>query len=406
MGVRRVVLHDRRARPAAILEWRPDGALAAAAVRIPDSSWISIEPRAGHEPPWGDVDRLWQASEPLVLGPGAVPLTVLTAVTWAHVASIPTVVEPARIPAGGGTALLNLLATVAREQGVARLTYDGPFPSEALFLALLECFDPATADEPLRRFVTGDLAWTPAPFTPSFDDALYVQARARIEKVVWRGRAYYREEWGAVRRRAHLRLHDDAEGVRASLWALGTSIEDHLLLAPDGALRAVVAPAENSGPSRPLRRAIRDGVIAIVIARSAAPLAPAIREVTAALPLTCGPLAGDLARVEGAEARVSATLAAVIARRLGEPAAAAARAQLALAALSEIATAVGDPIRARAQAALAAAPADAQAAALERDDVEPAAAGIITTAVADLLASGRVDDEPDVEADEREDRDD
>jgi hypothetical protein len=386
-----------------VLEWRPDGALAAAAVRIPDSSWISIQPRAGREAPWGDVDRLWQAAEPLVVGPGAVPLTVLTAVSWTCVATIPTVVEPARIPAGGGTAVLNLLAALARDQGVTRLTYDGPFPSEALFLALLECFHPDPVDDPLRRFIAGDLGWTPAPFTPSFDGPIYVQSRERIEKVVWRGRAYYREDWGAVRRRAHLRVQDAADGVRCSLWALGAPIEDHLVLAPDGALRAVVTPAVEDGPPRPLRRAIRDGVIAIVIARSAAPLAGAIREVTASLRLTCGPLTADLARVDGSEARVSSRLATAIARRLAEPAAADARAQLALAALAEMATALGDAVRARAQVALAAAPPGAQAAAMERDEVDPKTAQIIAAAAADLLASGRVDDQPDVEGDERRD---
>jgi hypothetical protein len=393
------------ARPSAIVEWRADGALALASVRIPDGSWVAVEPRAGVEAPWGAVDRLWHAAEPGVVGASATPLTVLTAVDWAHLSTIPTLAEPARIPPGGGTAVLNLLASLAREQGVKRLTYDGPFPSEALFLSLLECFHPDAVGDPLRRFTAGDLGWTPAPFVASFDDDVYVQRRARIEKVVWCGHAYYREDWGAVRRRAHLRVCDAADGVRCSLWALGAPIEDHLVLAADGTLRAVVAPAAGDGPTRPLRGAIRDGVVAIVAARSAPPLADAIAEVAAALRFTCGPLPADLARVDGAEARVSVMLAAAIARRLEEPAPPEARAQLALAALAESASAVGDTIRARAQARLAAATPDAQANALARHDPDPAAATIITAAVADLLGSGRVDDQPDVERDEGGDGD-
>jgi hypothetical protein len=209
-----------------------------------------------------------------------------------------------------------------------------------------------------------------------------------------------------VRRRTPLRVLDVADGVRCSLWALGESIEDHLSLDARGALRAVLVPPPGDDPPRALRAAVRDGVIAIVIARSAPPLAHAIREVTASLALTCGPVASDLARVTGEEARISTTLARAVARRLREPAPATARAQLALAALAEMATAVGDAIRARAQAHLAAAPPEVQAAALERRAADPAVAAQITTAVADLAASGRVDDEPDVERDERGDGDD
>lgn len=366
-------------------------------MRLPDHSWISIEPRAGVEAPWGPIDRLRH---------DGIPLTVLTTVDWAHVATIPTVAEPGRIPAGGGTAILNLLATLAREQGVRRLAYDGPYPSEALFLALLECFRPEAGDDPLARFTRGELGWVPAPFTPSFDDALYVQWRGRVEKVVWRGRAYYREDWGAVRRRAHLRVHDAPDGLRCSLWALGAPLEDHLVLADDGTLRAIVAPPAAGGPVTSLRPAIRDGVVAMVVALSAAPLAEAIREVSTSLRFTCGPVAADLARVEMSEARVSATLATAIAQRLVEAATRRARAALALGALAEVGRAVADAIRARAQIRLAGAAPDVQAAALEREVPDPTAAQAITAAVADLLASGRVDDEPDVERDEGADGDD
>ena len=397
MGARRVVHHDRRGRPSADLVWRPDGTLAEASVRLPDRSWIAIEPRAGRETPWGAIDRLWH---------DATPLTAMTAVDWAHVDGLPTVVEPSRIPPGGGTAILNLLATLAREQGVRRLTYDGPYPSEALFLALLECFHPDDDEAPLARFTRGALGWAPAPFTPSFDDDLYVQARERIEKVVWRGRAYYREDWGTIRRRAHLRVHDEGDGLRCALWALGAPIEDHLLLALDGTLRSVVAPPTASGPVTRLRSPIREGITAMVVALSAPPLAAPIREVAASLRFTCGPVDADLARVEGAEARVSATLAGTIARRLHDLAPSSARAQLALAALAEIARAVADTLRARAQVRLAAATPEAQAEALARDEPDPAAAAVITAAVADLLASARVDDEPDVERDEGRDGED
>ncbi|HYE93181.1 MAG TPA: hypothetical protein VEA38_19280, partial [Terriglobales bacterium] len=241
MGARRVVYDDRRARPRAVLEWRGDGTLAVATVRTPDGVWLTIEPRAAVERPWGAVDRLTR---------DGAPLTVFRAVDWARVRAIPPLAEPARLPPGAGTAVLNLLATLAVEQGVETLAYDGPYPTETLFLALLECFHPEPGDgDPLARFMQGALDWRPAPFTPCFDDTVYTQWRGRIEKVVWRGRTYYREDWGAradrggVRRWAPLRVDDVAGGVRCALWALGRPLEEHVVLDGDGAPGPSRAPA-------------------------------------------------------------------------------------------------------------------------------------------------------------------
>ncbi len=44
------------------------------------------------------------------------------------------------MPPGGGTAVLNLLAGLAADQGGGPVAYHGPYPSEQLFLALLESF--------------------------------------------------------------------------------------------------------------------------------------------------------------------------------------------------------------------------------------------------------------------------
>jgi hypothetical protein len=299
--------------------------------------------------------------------------------------------------------VLNLLATLAREQGARDVRYDGPYPTEALFLALLECFHPdPPGDDPLGRFAAGALAWIPAPFTPSFEAEAYVQWRDGVEKVVWRGRSYYRETWGAVRRRAHLRvLHDDG-ATRCVLWALGAPLEEHLVIDAGGTPRAV-APAAHEAPVRPMSRALREGLVATVVAMSAPALGVAIREASAALQFTWGPVSLDLARLDGREARASSRLHASFRRRLQAEVAAEGQARLALATVAEIAGALGDPLRARAQQRLAEAGAEAQARALARDEQDPGAARLITAAAADLVASGGVDDEPDVERDERGD---
>jgi len=111
---------------------------------------------------------------------------------WARIDRIPPLAEPTRLPPGGGTAVLNLIAELARAQGVARLAYRGPYPPSSSSWRFLESFRyaPADATDPLAAFMAGELAWTPAPHERLFvADGLYVQRRARVEKVVFRGAA-------------------------------------------------------------------------------------------------------------------------------------------------------------------------------------------------------------------------
>jgi hypothetical protein len=411
----RVVYRDRRGRPAALVDWRGDASLAAGAVRTPTAGWIVVEPRAAITEPWGLVDRLWQrqtapagAAAPRAFLEGATLLTDATAIDWARPASIPVVAEPGRLPAGAGTAVLNLVALLARDRGTSRVTYDGPYPTEALFLSLLECFDPdPDDDDPLARFVDGTLAWVPRPFEPCFDDDLYVQRRGLIEKVVHDHRTYWRERWGRVRRWAPLRVDDDGPGTRCALWALGRVLDEHVRLDAEGRPVAPTAPPRTrdavGAASRAVAPAIRDGLIALVVAMSATPLAQALRDEAARLTWTVGPVDRDLVRIEGAEARIGSLFATAIARALASSPAHPPEAALAM--LAEIATALGDGLRARAQARLAAAPEDVQRQALAAgpgDDAD--AARRITLAVRALMTSGRVDDQPDVERDERHDR--
>ena len=326
------------------VRWRPDGALACAWVRIPDGSWLGVEPAATRDAPWGLADRLWRARGAPGAGAAipadAVALSVLEALDWPRIDRIPVLAEPGRLPPGGGAAVLNLLATLAARQGAAALPYRGPYPGERLFLTLLEAFRyvPAGVDDPLAAFVAGALAWAPAPFEPRFvADDLYVQWRGRIEKVVRRGVAYYRPDWQGVRRHAPRRVRDAPDGVRCGLWALGRSLEDHLLLAPDGSLVRALEPPAPRGVARAAAPRVWAGVAAVVAAQSAPPLAPFVRRAAEALTLEWGPVPGDLARTDGGRARVD----------------------------GRVLTALGDALRARAQAALAALPPERQAAALE-----------------------------------------
>src|SRR5919204_2539064 len=250
------------------LEWRDDGRLHRARVRLPDGGWITIEPGAGAPGPWGDSDLVTRDGQ---------SLSRVAALDWSRVDRIPPLAEPARLPAGAGTAIFNLLARLAVEQDVAVLRYDAPYPTEALFLALLESFRyvPAQAPDPSGAFAAGALAWTPAPHDVAIETGgVWVQRRERIEKIVVGGRIYYRPDWQGVRRRTPRLVRDVGDTVRASLVVLGRVLEDHVVLAADG--RVLDTPSAPADPLdvTPLAREISAGLTAMVVATSARALGP------------------------------------------------------------------------------------------------------------------------------------
>lgn len=382
---RRVLEVDRGGRPIAVLRWSHD-ALTAAWLRLDDDRWVVIEPRATLTDPWGASDRLALADR---FGGGAVPLTTMEALDWTRIDRIPTVAEPMRLPAGAGTVVLNCIAALAADQHSGPLRYRGPYPSEQLFLNLLESFHHhAAPGDPLAAFVGGELAWMPAPHERVFaGDGVVVHARDRIEKVVWRGRTYVRPDFPGVSRHAPRRVRDTGEGVACSLWALGEVIEDHLVLSPAGDILTVIAPPPPPSVSRPLPAVVVTGAAAIVAATSAPALRPAIEDEARTLGLAWAPLVGDLVKIDAGTARLSSRLYAVAAARMARIATRE-RPLVGLALLSEIALLLGDELRRRAQARVALLPAAAQTALLTTPPPpSPAAARAITDAVEAVLAS-------------------
>jgi YD repeat-containing protein len=350
--------HDRHGAPLSVLEWRPDGSLRRTSVRLPDGGWVEIEPGAGARGPWGASD--------LVTRDGR-PLTRLTALDWARVDRIPAVAEPARLPAGAGAAILNLLAQLAVEQGVGMLRYEAPYPTEALFLTLLESFRyvPAKAPDPRAAFASGALAWTPTPHEVDIEAGnVWVQRRERIEKIVAAGRTYYRPDWQGVRRLAPRAVRDAGDTVRASLMALGRVIEDHLVLAADGSVLETPAPGADPPHVTPLAAEIVAGLVAITVATSAPPLGPWLVAAAREVQFAWGPVHADLVATVGTRVTLSHRLRGMLtdAVRGRERADALA---IALGTLREAADLVADALRARAQTALAAEDAAVQAAALD-----------------------------------------
>jgi YD repeat-containing protein len=376
---------DRHGTPLTELEWEADGRLARAALRIPDGAWVTIQPRAGGLGPWGASDELRHGSQ---------PLTRFAALDWSRITHIPPLAEPARLPPGAGTAVLNLIAQLAAEQGARTLRYEAPYPTEQLFLALLESFrwTGQHVDDPLAAFMTGRLAWSPAPHTRAFEaPRVFVQQRARIEKIVIDGRAFYRPEWQGVGRRTTRVVRDMAGTVRASLQALGLVLEDHVVLASDGSVLDVPPPSDDPPSVHPLPPALVKGLVAVVVASSAPALASSIRDVAGELVFEWGPVTADLVEINPPRVRLSPKLRRALQTVLAGTDSRRQRVGLAFAALGEAATLIGDALRHDAQAVLAGVPAAEQAAALEAHSVAiNGDAAAISEAVEALLANAQL----------------
>jgi hypothetical protein len=91
---------------------------------------------------------------PLLGDAHAIGDTTMTALDWARPTEIPAILEPARLPLGAGGAVLNAIALLARDAGVAALRYAGPYPTTALWRSLARSFR-CSADE--AAFTAGAL---------------------------------------------------------------------------------------------------------------------------------------------------------------------------------------------------------------------------------------------------------
>ena len=301
----------------------------------------------------------------------------------------PPLADPTRLPPGAGSAILNLIAGLAADQGAARLRYRGPYATEQLFWTLAESFRfDAAEPDPLGCFLEGaeaaflagelreaPLDWTPAPHERRWlDEGLYVQLRDGVEKVAWEGRTYYRAEWQGLRRREHrvVRPIATADGRRrfvVGLVALGRPLEDHLVLGENGEPVDRVAPdAATAAPDAeaPLAPPWRDALASLVPLDATPLLASALAAAWPALDVAWGPVTRDLVEVRGERLRLSPALAHLYRAECAGRDAGARRA-LAKALVRDVLDLVGPPARAAAVAWLDAQPADRRAALLETD---------------------------------------
>jgi hypothetical protein len=385
----RLVQFDRRGALIAAWRWRADGALAWAKCLTACGDWVGIEPRAAVDPVWGPVDRVWRLRDADAFAPDSA-ITVFQSLDYERIELVPPLAEPRRLPPGAGTALLDLLAGLMKDQGVGRVRYRGPYPTEQLFTALLESFryDPA-ATEPLERFMDGgQLDWLPAPHERHrVAPGVAVQLRHEVDKVTLDGAAFYRRDWQAVIRQEPRVIRKDGERLVCSLWALGRPIEDRLVLDRAGEVLEAPVLAPDAGPPAPFPPVWR-GALAELIARESAPaLAASIRAVTDGLTLEWGPVPGDLLHVDRATVRVSRRLRDAALAWLG-PREAPGRAERAAAFALEVARLLGPAVRLRAQMHLEEQPPEKQRQALLEGEGPPAPLSPSVGRLLALIASG------------------
>jgi hypothetical protein len=411
---RRVLDIDREGNVSVAIRRGPTAFLEAAHVRALDGRWVAVVPGGAEHSLWGASDRIVRIpSEP---GCGDDLLTVCAAVDWDAVAAIPPLADPTRLPAGAGTALLNLLAALASDQARRVLRYRGPFPTEQLFWSLLESFRLVGAPpDPLAAFLEdaetvfergvsreAPLDWTPAPHERLFlEGAIAVQLRDGVEKVWWEGRSYYRREWSGIERREHRVLRagpaaGDGPTVVASLEALGEPIEDHLVFDECGNLLERLASPGPPEPDAdvPLAPLWRTALGALLPLEATPLLAPALDAVWPGVEVVWGAVHRDLVESREGRVRLSRALSrAYRARRAGlaeEP-----RRALARRLVREVLGLVGPPLRAAAAAWLESQPARRQEGLLRegaaRDRREMVTRAAVTLApLVTALATGEV----------------
>ncbi len=366
-GTRRVLELDRAGTVTAVLYWRPDGELDRARLRTAHGDWIGLEAQTAHHELRGCSDRLYRLRD----GPSWQPVDLLAAfeaIRWSAISHVPPLADPTGLPPGAGTAVLNLIAALAGDQGTGRLRYRGPYPTEQLFTALLESFRFETdSRDPLEQFMGGGLDWSAAPHERVFErDGLCVQLRDGVEKAVFGRRAYYQTCWQSVIRNETRRVHRNGDIVVGAVWALGQPVEEHFVLDRSGKLLARRSTVPDPRPVARIGPRVHDGVTAVLRATSTPALDAAIVAAMRSLRLEWAGLAGDLVEVGGSRAHLSWRLADAGAARVRSGRSADDRLGRALEVLVEMARLLAGPLRLRAQSSLAARPLGEQRTALSQ----------------------------------------
>ena len=353
-----------------LISWGTDGTLARFKVRGLDGRFLGVVRGTASHLGWGlsDSVALLEGEEGFSLDRS---LTLFRSVTYEDLELLPPLDAPARLPAGGGSTVLNVLALLAKDQGKTVLRYRGPYPSERLFATLCESFrysgEPGVTRERFTRdaeeaamqltMLETSVDWQPHPHDRFFPAAhTCVQLRDGVEKVYDRGRIYYHPDLAAS---AHgLRLMQEPDGqVRyiASLMILGQALEDHLVLDGQGEILERPAIARNWSIRGTAQFSDEwKAVLARLIATESTPLLrPALWPVMDELTLVWSETPGELWTEAGNELLLHAGIVAAYREALARVRSAGESLLLAARFTSELARLIGPLVRARAQERMA-----------------------------------------------------
>ena len=143
---------------------------------------------------------------------------------------------------------------------------------------------------------------------------LVVQLRDGVERITWHGRSYHRTECQGLRRREHrvvrvVERNDLPRQYVASLEALGSVVEDHIVLDARGALLERLAPGPEDAREHPAAAPWREALGSLLPLEATPLLGGAIEAVWPEWGLTWGSVPGDLVEIRGSSIRLSAKLA-------------------------------------------------------------------------------------------------
>ena len=366
----RLATFDRHGRLLLLLSYAADGRLQKFKVRNLDGRFLGVVRAAASHLGWGASDVIWALE-----GEGgfesARSLTLFRSVAYESIDALPPLDDPVRLPHGGGSTVLNVIALLGQDQEKGTLRYRGPYPSGQLFSTLRESFrcggDVGANRERFTHgaeeaaihmtMVEAALDWQPAPYECFYPAAhTCVQLRDGVEKVYDHGHTYSRADLVAEAHRLRvLQTEDGQQRYVASLTILGRALEDHLILDEKGEI------LERLPDSKP--RSMRGdpllspdwkaALVRLIAAESTSLLHTALWPVMDELTLMWGTVRKELWALTDNELVLHAGMAAVHREMQSQANSAGEKLLLASQFISELARLIGPLIRSRAQAQLA-----------------------------------------------------
>jgi hypothetical protein len=268
---------------------------------------VGVRPGGVH-PVLGPTDAICDA--------GFEPITAVGRIDWRDPDRIPPVLEPARLPPGAGTALINAIA----EEASGPLRYRGPYPTAALYRSLKLSFHPSAPVEVFTagveaaavegRQVEPAVEFAPAPFARFRTGEVTVEVKDEVVVSIYIGAARF-ERGRAVGRRISPVLSGRGSEMVAEFAVPGRPpIELAVADASGRVLSAApaVAPVAGAHLGESLPDAVNRAVVATAAASAPALLRPALAAL-AGRPMVWGDTGLELAAIDGDRIAVHGDLA-------------------------------------------------------------------------------------------------